>query len=66
MDVKGKQALPKPVDPALLNDPKKGQFKIISMTMRDASEGSANKGVFWSKNDWDLTVQGEQKVSFPA
>ena len=47
-----------------MNDPKLGQFKIIKMTMRDASETN-NKGVFWSNSEWDMSSEAEQKVKFP-
>ena len=59
-DVKGSRA----PEGVTLNDPKLGQFKIIKMTMRDASETSS-KGVFWSNSDWDMTTQDEQSVKFP-
>ena len=60
-DVKGPSKTP---DAAALNDPKLGQFKIIKMTMRDASETN-NKGVFWSNSEWDMSTEAEQKVKFP-
>ena len=34
------------------------------MTMRDASEKGL--GVLWTQNDWDMSVEGEQEVTFPA
>ena len=56
LEKRGKQQAP---DPSSLNNPKLGQFKIIKMTMRDASEGSNNQGVFWSNSDWDMANEDE-------
>ena len=60
-DVKG--TTPVQEDKSKLPDPKQGQFKIVKMTMRDATDKS--KGLFWTQADWDLTTEEEQKVTFP-
>ena len=49
------------IDHASLNDPKKGEFRIEYMKMKDAANGS----VLWENSDWDLTSDEEKKVVFP-
>ena len=44
-----------------LNDVKLEEFKIVSMTMKDAEKGK----VLWKEDNWDLTTEGEKQCSFP-
>ena len=39
-----------------LNDVKLEEFKIVSMTMKDAEKGK----VLWKEDNWDLTTDGEK------
>lgn len=49
------------LDPAQINDVKQEEFKIVSMSMKDAEKGE----VLWKENNWDLTTDDEKKCSFP-
>ena len=44
-----------------LNDVKLEEFKIVSMSMKDAEKGK----VLWKEDSWDLTTDDEKKCSFP-
>ena len=50
------------IDPAELNDISQGEFRIETMRMKDAEQGT----VLWQSSNWDLASQEEQKVEFPA
>ena len=64
-DVKGPKIAqePQPVDKSLFPDAKLGQFKIVKMSMRDAT--AKGQECYWTKNDWDLTTEEEQTVELP-
>ena len=49
------------LDPESLNDPKKGEFRIESIKMKDHEAGT----VLWESKEWDLTDNEEKKVTFP-
>ena len=50
------------IDPAELNDIAQGEFRIETLRMKDAEQGT----VLWEGSDWNLASDEEQKVEFPA
>ena len=50
------------INPAELNDIAQGEFRIETLRMKDAEQGT----VLWESSDWNLASNEEQKVEFPA